>query len=518
MQSHAQEVFRQRNDRVRIAVLHEIDSLTLTAGGVYQVVSSEGEPLAFLGAHRPHHVQITRGLPGGRAYRLVLRELESHQVDSAIAIAKAARDAHGLPVKVLRIPGQGDEASRIIVTVGEFPSAEEARDYLKKHNLGSVEYIYEERARAREGQVRLLDKEGKLVASDGRSIRLVPLDVGKDALTLQETRPKGDTRNQVDKPRSYRGEFELAINEEGTLTAVNDLWVEYYLYSVVSGEIGSDAPLEALKAQAVAARSEAVAKIQRGIVSSSFFDFYDTALAQIYRGVGDESERVRRAVDATRGEILVWKGHAADAVYSHSCGGMIASSRDMWDGHNEGYAVRKRDSLPPGKAADLSDWERAHNFILNHRSSLCRPDQAGFPKYARKYYRWERKFTGEKFSRLANERYGTGTVKDIEVLQRNASGRVRKMKIVGEKKTAVIDRELEIRRALGGIYSTFFTWAKTYDKDRSVLRSLTIFGAGYGHGVGMCQMGAFMMAKRGYNYRQILGHYYQNVKMRRLYR
>ena len=118
------------------------------------------------------------------------------------------------------------------------------------------------------------------------------------------------------------------------------MWVEYYLYSVVSAEMGSDAPMESLKAQAVAGRSEAAAKITRGIVSSSFFDFYDTAIAQVYRGKGDETKRVRQAVDSTRGEVLVWQGHVVDAVYSNSCGGVIADSHDMWAGENEGTRRR----------------------------------------------------------------------------------------------------------------------------------------------------------------------------------
>ena len=125
--------------------------------------------------------------------------------------------------------------------------------------------------------------------------------------------------------------------------------------------------------------------------------------------------------------------------------------------------------------------------------------------------------TGEEFSKLADEMYGVGEVIDVDVNKRNPSGRARSIYIKGTKKTQQVDRELEIRKALGGIRSTFFTILADHSDDGK-LSSVTIYGAGFGHGVGMCQMGAYMMGKKGYNYRQILGQYYKDVLIRRLYR
>lgn len=506
----AQDKFRSRNYRVRIAVAHQVQRLMLQPSGTYQVVDSEGRPLLQVNRGRQYFVQITQGQPGGRTYRLVLHEMPPHQVNAAIERARQARQTYKLPVKVLRIPARSREEERILVTLGQYESAQAARSAVQGFPDEQIDYIYEERDRAEHGQVRLLDREGVVLARDGRYLRMVPLDMAGDVLGVRS--PNGNPG----RIRRYRGEIELTINEEGTLTAVNDLWVEYYLYSVVAGEIGGSAPIEALKAQAVAARSESVAKIERGIVSGSFFDFYDTALAQIYRGIGDETAKSRRAVDATRGEILVWHGHAVDAVYSHSCGGVLSSSRQIWDGINEGYATSQFDRLDDDRTPQLTDWAHTHPYTSKPIEALCHPNQPGFPAYAKKYFRWRRTLSARKLTNIIDPLHGTGRVRNVLVEDRAASGRVRKLAIQGERRTVVIDRQLKIRKALGGIYSTLFTFIKQKDPAGD-LRELTIFGAGYGHGVGMCQMGAYMMGVRGYNYRQILAHYYNNVKMRRLY-
>ena len=195
----------------------------------------------------------------------------------------------------------------IIVTIGEFLTQEAARQAIAKMPAENIRYIYEDRSPAKKGQVRLMSRDGSILAYDEHLLKLTPANLSDDSIALRETRAASWTAAGMDGSRRYRGDMDLGINEDGSLTAVNDLFVEFYLYSVVAAEIGADASDEALKAQAVAARSEAYAKICRGIVSgSSLFDFYDTPMFQFYPGKNEETERVRAAVDATRGEVLVW--------------------------------------------------------------------------------------------------------------------------------------------------------------------------------------------------------------------
>ena len=529
--SSAQDKFRARNYRVRIAVQHNVEQLVVRGSGPYQVVSPKGTAVTQLDAKQPYFVQITRGKPGDKIYRLVLSEMDPHQKDNAIALARKAKDQYQLPVKVLRIPAPKEEDSRILVTIGEYPNVDAARAAHAKLGAETIRFIYEDRARAQQGQVRLVKGDGTIIARDTEFLRLVPLNLANDSMRVLKIEGKTWSLRQLDKARHYRGEVELNIDEEGLLTAVNDLWVEYYLYSVVGAEIGQDAPTESLKAQAVCARSEAIAKIQRDIVAGPsladagasnhgdttrqfLFDFFDTAMFQMYRGKEDEDPRVLEAVDATRGELLIWNGEAVDAVYGHSCGGVISSNTDMWDSINEGYSETRLDSLTNTKAPNLSNGSAAHAWTSSPSDSLCNPNQAGFPRYARGQFRWTKTFTGAEFSAIADEIYGVGKVLDVDVKTRKGSGRVRSFYIKGTSKTVNVDREMTIRRALS-IPSTFFTIIT--DKDANGLKRLTIYGAGSGHGVGMCQMGAFMMGLKGYNYRQIMAHYFKDVKIRRMY-
>jgi len=511
----AQERFKSRNFRVRVAVQHEVAGLALRAAGPYQILDATLKPVGQLRAGQSYTVQITRGRPAGLLWRIVLDEMDPHQANTAIERARRAKDRYNQPVKVIRYPARENQEERILVTMGEFNSAQAARDYARGLKDESVQHIYEERARAEQGEVRVLDAAGDRLARDPRSLRLVPLDLASGALRLAPL-AGGAADAALAKGRSYRGDVELDINEEGTLTAVNDLWVEYYLYSVVACEMG-EAPLETLKAQAVAARSEAIAKITRGITPSSFFDFYDNALAQVYKGRESETAPARQAVDATRGQLLIYNGEPADAVYSHSCGGVITSAKDMWGGDNDAYEVTMLDRLNNNAAPDLRNFDDALRWTTVAADTLCNPNQPGFPSYLHDAFRWTRTLTADELTRRFNADYNTGRVTDVIVEDRVPSGRVRRIRVVGEKRAVTLTREMEVRNAFGDLYSNFFTLAKTQDAGGRLSR-VTIHGAGFGHGVGMCQMGAYMMGVQGFNYRQILAHYYQGVAIRILYR
>jgi peptidoglycan hydrolase-like amidase len=513
----AQELFRARQYRVRVALAEKVSRVAVVGRQDYQILSDSMATIGQIRAGQPYFLDILEGQPGEKIYRLVAREFAPRQVDQAVDLARQAKDSHQLPVKVFRIPSREPGGGRILVTLGEFASLEEARARIARLDSMQISLIYEDRAIAVKGQVRLFDRNGTILARDGRRLRLAPTRPGSGDLAVKTIDDGQWSAAELSSARRYRGDLDLMLDEAGMLTAVNDVLVEDYLYSVVGAEIGTDSPIEAMKAQAVAGRSEAVAKIERRIVSSTMFDFYDTAIAQAYPGRSKESARVREAVDATRGQILVWRGKAVDAVYSHSCGGFIASSEDVWNGAGDGSSRRHADRLAVDETPSLERWRDAYRFLKADAPALCNPNQRGFPGYARKYYRWEKSFTGAEFSELADRLYRTGRVKDVYIDDRAASGRVRKMRIIGVNRTVTITQELEIRQALGSIYSTFFALAKEQD-NAGMLKSLLIHGGGYGHGVGMCQMGALTMARRGYTYRQILAHYYQEVEIRYLYR
>lgn len=508
------------NYHVRIAIERRAKRIAIQPTRAYHIIDPRGEAVYTMKPGAIHVVEVVEGRPGGKLYRLVIRDLDPYQEQSALTLVAAARDAYGLPTKAVRF-ANGDESKgeRILVLVGEFKTLEAAREYKASLKNETIRFIFEEKGPPVDAEVRVRDHRGRIVASHSSLLRLAPLDVAEASLYVENLTGKKDwTPRSVLGGRHYRGNMNLAIDVDGRLTAVNELWIEYYLYGVVAAEIGNFAPEAALKAQAVVARSEAVAKIERGIVSpDGLYHFVDTSLHQTYKGKGQENDAVRKAVDQTRGEILIHDGRAVDAVYSHSCGGVISSAADMWDGIGLDYSTRKADRLGAREVGDLSDWKPAHEWTSRAvTDALCFPGQAGFPSYAKKYFRWVRSFTAEQLSELMNRSGDLGRVKNVVVDKRSQSGRVRGMRAVGERKTKRFDTELSIRGAFGGLRSTFFTFTTERDA-QGKLKTLTLHGAGYGHGVGMCQMGAYMLAIKKYSYRQILGHYFSDVKIRRLY-
>lgn len=368
-----------------------------------------------------------------------------------------------------------------------------------------------------EGLAYVRDQRGRAFMQEIWKAQILPTRVATDSLRIQAIEDVSDwNSNQLARADHYRGAVEIVRDGAG-LAVINHVELESYLYGVVAAEIGPLAPMEALKAQAVAARSETVAKIKRGIVAANpLYDFENTPMYQVYRGKGRETDWVRRAVDETRGMILTWDGMPVDAVYCHSCGGVIAGSTDIWEGSDVAFSERKLDGGNSESTLDLSSWVRAHEATTQPMKSFCNPDQPGFPNYAKKHYRWSQSYTTDQLSQLLDYFYKTGPIESLSVVRRTKSGRVRALHVRGERRSVTISKELEIRRALGGLRSVFFTMTNELDASGG-LRRVNIHGAGFGHGVGMCQMGALMMANRGMDYRQIVGHYFSGTTLENLY-
>ncbi len=509
----------RRNYWVRIGIGVNKDVVALAATGPIDVFGAEARPLTTLRAGQVYLAEIQEGRPGGYVYRLVVRELSPGGEQTALTLAGAAREAYRLTAKAVRLPAaEAEGEEKLLVLLGEFATVQAAQAFRSTLPEGEALRIFQERGTARQGEVRLRTVQGQAVAASPTMLRLEPQRRAEDSIYVQGVNDLRAWRSDaVWRGRNYRDSIELIKDQEGKLTVVNHLWLEHYLYGVVASEIGNFAPAEALKAQAVVARSEAVAKLERGIVSANpWFDFTDSALIQAYNGKGLENAAVRRAVDTTRGEILVYNGRAVDAVYSHSCGGVIASTADLWDSDGQGYSRRHLDRLGSAAVPDLAHPEIAHEVTSHAIAALCNPDQPGFPSYARGHFRWMKTLSADQLTSLMDRAYGTGRVKDLLIERRSAGGRVRTMKVIGERRTVVIDRELAIRSSLGQLKSTFFTVEVEEDAAGNLARA-TIHGAGFGHGVGLCQMGAYVLALQSYNYRQILGHYFTQVKIRRLY-
>ena len=296
--------------------------------------------------------------------------------------------------------------------------------------------------------------------------------------------------------REYRGSLEVVSNKQGKLTIVNILDVENYLRGVVPleiGKLGQDR-IEALKAQAVAARTYTVSNLGRR--KALGFDLYSTVADQVYRGYGAEWSVADRAISETRGMIATYKGNPINAFYSSTCGGETESIEDAWGGKPIPYlrAVRDRDR-------GSGDFCR-HSPVYEWRVE------------------WEKKtlenILAARLPGMDPRKAGEFSLRGIDIKQRSSSGRVRLLEVKSNHGTATLrgDRiRSALRRPVRGqpmLRSTKFDL-----KSRG--GTIVAEGGGYGHGIGMCQMGAIGMAGQGYKYDRILKHYYRGIDLSRAY-
>jgi SpoIID/LytB domain protein len=296
---------------------------------------------------------------------------------------------------------------------------------------------------------------------------------------------------EVDKDgaRSYYGRLYVTVDNAGTLAVVNAVPEDRLLMGLVPAEMLPSAPPEALKAQAVAARNQLLAKLGTRHLTDPY-RLCSTEHCQVYAGAGHEDPRATAAVQATRGELLVRDGAAAelvDTVYSASCGGHTEDNDSAWG------------TAPDPSLRGVPDSDGGGEPYCAR------------PKGAAASFRWT---TPIDLASVA-ARAGTGPLTAVEVLGRGVSGRATRLRLRGTTATKEIDGELAVRRVLGGLKSSLVTLEARSDGGRLV--ELSARGAGHGHGVGLCQWGAVGMAEAGASYRDILGHYYAHAHLRKLY-
>ncbi len=342
----------------------------------------------------------------------------------------------------------------------------------------------------------------------------------------------------------FKGDLKFIV-ENNKITAINVLKVEEYLTSVISSEMSATASLELLKAHAVISRSWLLAQIEknRDIVASQEtytamietdqelvrwydredhvnFDICADDHCQRYQGITRAStEMVKRAIEQTRGELLMFDGKICDARYSKSCGGMFEEFQNCWENINYPYLVGKRDLVEESTMPDLTKEDAATSWILGSPDSFCNTQDKdilsqvlnNYDQETVDFYRWRVEYSVDELSELIKKRTGVdyGVISDLIPIERGTSGRLIKMKIIGSKNSRVIGKELEIRRSLSEshLYSSAFVVQKKYDLNNNIT-SFTLIGAGWGHGVGLCQIGAAVMGAKGFDYKAILLHYF----------
>ena len=358
--------------------------------------------------------------------------------------------------------------------------------------------------------------------------------------------------------QTFLGTLRFVV-EADKICAINELPVEKYLESVISSEMSATSSLELLKAHAVISRSWLLAQMKkrREVAASgnNFFSFvkkddmlirwydredhtiFDVCAGdhcQRYQGITKEtSPHVAEAIRQTLGQVLLDGEDICDARFSKCCGGETEEFQYCWEDTPKSYLTAVRDlvlGVKNEEHSSLQDEATAERWIRSNPPAFCNTTDKkilsqvlnDYDQETADFYRWKVTYSQEKIQQLFEEKLkmNFGSILDMKAVERGKSGRISKLQIIGTKKTFTIGKELEIRRALSDthLYSSAFVVDK-YDKDeQGVPQRFEIIGAGWGHGVGLCQIGAAVMGEQGYDYNDILLHYYQGAEIKQLYK
>jgi SpoIID/LytB domain protein len=304
--------------------------------------------------------------------------------------------------------------------------------------------------------------------------------------------------------RDYRGVVEIR-ELGGLLTVVNVIDIETYLRGVVPSEMPAKYPLAALEAQAVAARGQALSKAGRH--RDEGFDLCATQHCQVYGGATSEGPNSDRAIASTWGQVLEYEGRLADTLYSSNCGGHTASNEDYWPGQHAVPYLRG--------AADFDHVAVTLEFplggdALKQYLKYAPPVYCNQPGYAKasRFRWWSVVPRGQLRTSLTEALGDFGDLLDVRVTNRADSGVVREIAVIGSKKLFKVRGGSDIRRALGNVNSASFAVEPIQEGDDLPV-AFTIWGAGWGHQVGMCQVGAAGLADLGWDYQAVLSKYYQ---------
>lgn len=349
----------------------------------------------------------------------------------------------------------------------------------------------------------------------------------------------------------FAGALRLIV-EDGKVTAVNVLPVEQYLRSVISSEMSATSSLELLKAHAVISRSWLLAQIvntpndphkpneshesQDEIIKwwdhedHTRFDVCADDHCQRYQGITRQTtDAVNQAVEATAGEILTFDDEICDARFSKCCGGVFERFENCWDDTPHPYLIALADHEDEHHFPNLTQEVAAEEWILGHPAAHCNTRDAeilrqvlnNYDQETADFYRWRVEYTQEELAEIIRDRTGIdfGRIVNLIPVERGTSGRLSKMTIQGTLREVTIGKELMIRRSLSRshLYSSAFVVERADIDAQGVPGRFILHGAGWGHGVGLCQIGAAVMAAKGYPYEQILDHYFPHSELTQLY-
>ncbi|ATB26690.1 SpoIID/LytB domain-containing protein [Melittangium boletus] len=459
-------------------------------------------------------VRVTEGSPAELSSRVQLAEIPF--VDKAgLADAQAQWKARGIAVRVhvlgvlYGIAGKVIDNRRYLLLLDEelTPRDAPARQAALLSQFGVRTTLFEEVRTPSHAILEVKDQGGAVVGLAQDSVSVETLDDAGFEVRQVEHDVGYDNHGFED--RSFRGTLQLVVDRHGTLAVVNGVRLEDLLKGLVPSEIYARAHPEALKAQAVTARGEVLAKVGIKHLADPFLLCSEQHCA-VYRGRTGEAASTTAAVEATRGEgLFSQNGRLVDSVYSAVCGGHTEDNDVVWGGPPNPNLRGRPDVLgsPQGlpTPGNLAEYLRAELPTMCRLSSFAQPSK----------YRWEKRFSVEQVNALTAH-LNVGPVRALSLGERGVSGRARTLTVAGERGVTQVRGELNIRRLFGMLNSAMALVEEEQDAEGH-LSGWRFRGGGWGHGVGMCQTGAIGRAEAGQRYQDILRFYFNGAEVAPIY-
>ena len=412
-------------------------------------------------------------------------------------------------------------------------------------------YILTENGSYLTGEQRAFWNRGKITFRGKSYQELFFEPISKEnSFELQHVTIGIDFHWQREEDQYFHGALHLLASPDG-IVVINRIDVERYLTCVIASEMNAQAPKEFLKAHAVISRSWLLAQIEKKRLGEKSlskgyqddkrlirwydredhinFDVCADDHCQRYQGITRAcTEVVAQAIQATHGEVLTYDDEICDARFSKCCGGVVEEFSSCWENINPPYLTALRDDKNEKDFPDLKNEDTARQWIYTSPTAFCNTTDKkilsqvlnNYDQETTDFYRWSVVYSQSELAHLIHEKSGIdfGEIIDLKPIERGTSGRLVRLQIQGSKQTLIIGKELEIRRVLSPshLYSSAFV-VEREDIQNGIPQRFVIHGAGWGHGVGLCQIGAAVMGEQGYPYREILLHYFVGANIEKLY-
>lgn len=501
---------------VRMRIADGLDKLRFTPQGDFTVMmSGSGGAVIHLKGNKTYEVTLSSPKPGQYQYGVIVARSETPDgLSGAKNRCESERiDSEIVPIgSVFALKGHVFDNRENLLMTRRQPNEKEAQTLMSRVPVDSSvdgAEIHRELLEYPTARLSLKDESGNIQIDHQN---LLWIDLPESGAKLYDIEGENGKKGEL----VVNSQIIVTPDQSGRLAVVQSADVETILRGIVPAEVYASAPEAALMAQAVAARTTLIAQVGARH-SADPYHLCNKQHCQVYRGLSGADPRTDKAIEKTRGQILFSDKKLVQSYYSSHCGGISAGSQETWGLPEKSYLVARTDdpreaSLKFKNDEDLLKWIQS-----SESEDYCDHAPKGQKSFtSTQYAHWDLTLpSSELESRILKAGYDVGHIKNIEVLERGKSYRVTKIRVTGTKSTIEVERELPIRKIFGGLKSALFVMQ--IDKSGDSVRSITFYGSGFGHGVGMCQTGAIGMAQRGLTYADILKHYYPGTRLETLW-